>query len=63
MLIILLLLLPQLEMGEFTFGDGTGSGVTVEAAENFLKSLEFGINSDEPTGWGLTPWMSTWHLL
>ena len=36
--------------GEFTFGDGTGSGVTVEAAETFLKSLEFGINSDEPTG-------------
>ena len=35
--------------GEFTFGD-TGSGVTIAAAETFIKSLRFGINNDEPTG-------------
>ena len=33
---------------EFTFTNS--AGVTVEAANNFLNSLKFGINSDEPTG-------------
>ena len=34
---------------EFTFSGGA-AGVTVGAANSFLSSLEFGINSDEPTG-------------
>ena len=33
---------------EFIFSSGTG--VAIDVAESFLKSLEFGINSDEPTG-------------
>ena len=35
---------------EFTFDSRDSDGVTVEAAETFLESLEFGIDSDEPTG-------------
>ena len=40
--------IPPLNVNPFTF-DG-GAGVAIEDAENFLESLRFGINNDEPTG-------------
>ena len=35
---------------EFTFDSRDSDGVAISDAETFLQSLEFGINSDEPTG-------------
>ena len=35
---------------EFTFDSSNSNGAAIDVAENFLKSLEFGIDNDEPTG-------------
>ena len=46
---------------EFTFDSRDSDGVAIAAAETFIKSLEFGIDSDEPTGFpgGAIPAPST----
>ena len=41
---------PGATGNEFTFTSSDIVGVAIDVAESFLKSLKFGINSDEPTG-------------
>ena len=41
---------PGATGNEFTFTSSDIAGVAIDVAESFLKSLKFGINSDEPTG-------------